>query len=437
MENIAVSVIIPVYNVEKYLAACLDSVISQDIQEIELICVNDGSMDSSQEILNAYAKKDKRIVVINQENKGLSGARNAGVECARGEYIFFLDSDDCLVEHVLRKLYITAKTENAEIVTFDAECFYETDELKKKEYKDNYYQRKKEYAGVWTGEELYCELMENDDFCDSACIMMIKNSWLKKTGISFVPGILHEDCLFSFQCYMNVKRIIHKKWKCIRYRIREHSIMTSRPSFCSLMGRLTCYKEIFRFLMRNKFSDRTEAAIAKYMELIMYNIKYVDFALKDEEKKATEKFPAVDRLLMNSLGIGKSGRYTMNAAIYELGFWTLICRTEKIILYGAGKIGTIVWNYLKLKGMSEKVVGFAVSDKAADNKNVLDGLRVQQINEYEIDGKILVLITARWDFQTDMIDRAHSAGFGNIEVIDFRLEQCIRHVMEKEQIERY
>lgn len=89
-----VSILIPVYNVENYLEKCLDSVISQTMNNIEIICVNDGSTDHSGEILEKYQKKDKRIIVVNKENGGLPSARNAGMEIARGKYIGFVDSDD-------------------------------------------------------------------------------------------------------------------------------------------------------------------------------------------------------------------------------------------------------------------------------------------------------------------------------------------------------
>jgi len=105
MGQIDISVIIPVYNVEKYLAECLESVISQDMGNIELVCVNDGSKDSSLDILKAYAEKDDRILIIEQGNQGLSCARNAGIDRAGGEYILFLDSDDCLAEHALKGMY--------------------------------------------------------------------------------------------------------------------------------------------------------------------------------------------------------------------------------------------------------------------------------------------------------------------------------------------
>jgi glycosyltransferase involved in cell wall biosynthesis len=92
-----VSVIIPVYNVEAYLRECLDSILAQDLSDIEIICVNDGSIDNSLSILQHYASQDERIIIISQENSGAASARNNGLKKARGEYIFIPDSDDYLL----------------------------------------------------------------------------------------------------------------------------------------------------------------------------------------------------------------------------------------------------------------------------------------------------------------------------------------------------
>ena len=112
---VKVSVIVPVYNVEIYLADCLDSVLQQTLKDIEIICINDGSTDKSPEILAEYAKKDPRITIISQENKGLSSARNRGLEVATGEYVAFLDSDDWVDPDYYEKLYNTAVKYDAQI----------------------------------------------------------------------------------------------------------------------------------------------------------------------------------------------------------------------------------------------------------------------------------------------------------------------------------
>ncbi len=110
-----ISVIIPVYNVENYLAKCLDSVINQTYQDLEIICINDGSTDNSPKILDEYLKKDKRIKLINQENQGLSGARNTGLKNAKGEYISFIDSDDWIDQNYFEKLFDAITKTNSDI----------------------------------------------------------------------------------------------------------------------------------------------------------------------------------------------------------------------------------------------------------------------------------------------------------------------------------
>ena len=118
MHEPLISIIIPVYNVEKYLSECLDSVIAQTYQNWEAICVNDGSPDNCAQILDKYTKKDKRFIVINKENEGLSMARNKGLRYAKGEYIYFLDSDDSIHPQLLEVTYNLAQKYDAELVSF-------------------------------------------------------------------------------------------------------------------------------------------------------------------------------------------------------------------------------------------------------------------------------------------------------------------------------
>lgn len=112
-----ISVIIPVYNVEKYLSECLDSVINQTFSDIEIICINDGSTDNSEKILKKYAKKDKRIKIISQNNSGVVTARNKAIASAKSEYIYPLDSDDIITPDCLEKLYNAIISGKGDIIT--------------------------------------------------------------------------------------------------------------------------------------------------------------------------------------------------------------------------------------------------------------------------------------------------------------------------------
>ena len=120
----AISIIIPVYNVEKYLKRCLDSVLNQTFTDWEAICVNDGSPDNSDKILAEYAARDKRFKIVNKQNGGLSDARNAGFPHAHGEYIMYLDSDDFIHPQTMEIAYAMAKRDNSDIVSFTYDRHY-------------------------------------------------------------------------------------------------------------------------------------------------------------------------------------------------------------------------------------------------------------------------------------------------------------------------
>ena len=127
--GVKVSVVIPVYNGEKYIGECLDTVLGQTLKEIEVICVDDGSTDDTMKVLKKYAKNDARLIVISQENKNAGAARNNGLKYVAGKYVIFLDADDFFERDLLKKMYERAEEVNAEIVVVNSDAYYE--DLKK------------------------------------------------------------------------------------------------------------------------------------------------------------------------------------------------------------------------------------------------------------------------------------------------------------------
>ena len=115
-ETPKISVLVPIYNVEKYLRQCLDSLVGQTLQEIEIICINDGSTDSSPEIIQEYAQNDSRVKVITKKNSGYGDSMNRGLAKASGEYIGILESDDFLEKNAFERLYRLAKKHDADVV---------------------------------------------------------------------------------------------------------------------------------------------------------------------------------------------------------------------------------------------------------------------------------------------------------------------------------
>ncbi len=129
-----VSVIIPVYNSEKYLGECLESVLAQTLKQIEIICVDDGSQDRSLTIISEYAERDARIQIVRQAHKGVSAARNTGIRKACGKYLYFMDCDDLLEPEALKLLYERAERDSLDI-TFFKMIIYEPQQLIEKEPK--------------------------------------------------------------------------------------------------------------------------------------------------------------------------------------------------------------------------------------------------------------------------------------------------------------
>ncbi len=125
MNRTLISIVVPVYNVEQYIEACMDSLLAQTYTNIEILAVNDGSKDHSLDLLNAYAKKDDRVIVLNKENGGLSDARNYGMKHMKGEYVAFVDSDDLVSPRYIEAMYEAIVKEDLEIAVCDMQYFYE------------------------------------------------------------------------------------------------------------------------------------------------------------------------------------------------------------------------------------------------------------------------------------------------------------------------
>ena len=244
-----VSVIIPIYNVEEYIEECIESVRRQSLSEIEMVCVNDGTLDSSMKIVKRLAEEDSRIVIIDKENGGLSSARNAGLKAATGEYICFLDSDDLLKEKALELLWEQAKENDACDIFFSAESFYETEELAKKHkvYK-TYYQRKDVYEGIYTGQDLFCKMIAAGDFKPSVCLQFIKRSFVEQHHLRFYDGIVHEDQLFTMQLMTLAEHILYLDEMLYMRRVREESIMTKGRGIKNAYGYFITIKEAIPFI---------------------------------------------------------------------------------------------------------------------------------------------------------------------------------------------
>lgn len=247
MNDIKISVIVPVYNVEEFLEESIESVISQkNFSEIELILIDDGSTDNSGKIIDKYKRKYENIYGFFQKNSGQSAARNKGIEYAKGEYLYFLDSDDLIPNYSLEYLSDLAKKEDLELILFEGESFFdESANSKKIEGFD--YTRNKEYKEIQDGKKMFAAMMDNKDFFASPCLQFLRRDILLKHNISFLEGHIHEDELFSYQLLLSSSRVKCIKKNLFFRRLRSNSTITSNNYEKRIVSLKSIIEETIKF----------------------------------------------------------------------------------------------------------------------------------------------------------------------------------------------
>lgn len=270
-----ISVIIPIYNVEKYIKQCLESVLNQTYKNLEIILVNDGTKDSSMEIIEEYLL-DERIIVINKENGGLSSARNYGLEKVTGEYIYFLDSDDWLEENTLEILI-----NNSNDVDIVRGNFYYYDEIKNTKILPKF---KLEY-----NKNLEAKFLLQDGVEIMVWNKLYRTSFIKKNNLKFVEGIIHEDEEFTFKTYMLNPKVEYLEKVTYNYRInRANSIMngSKKNSSINSLGKIVENFEKQLKFISNPFIQLRYILRVYYLKIFLFRGK--DKIIPIEEIKRFE-----------------------------------------------------------------------------------------------------------------------------------------------------
>ena len=287
-QGIIVSVIMPAYNEERYLAQSLDSVLNQSLKQTEIICIDDGSEDGTLEILEEYRERNEKIRVIRHAHGGQSRARNAGMEAAAGKYLLFLDSDDLLEEDALLKLVERAQRQDLDLLLYNMSPFWEDPSMDSTgESYRRFYQRSRdpEYEQVNTGLSLQEILIRNGDYQPSACAYLLKREMAASHGLSFYPGILHEDNLFTFKAMQAAERAGLYSEELYRRRLHPGSIMTTETNFNNAYGYLVCGNEMIRSAaLRQGFGSFTDAQ-AEIIRRMQMHAAQIWSTLSDAQKE--------------------------------------------------------------------------------------------------------------------------------------------------------
>lgn len=253
MVNPRISIIVPVYNVGKYLRNCMDSLVNQTFRDIEIIAVNDGSTDSSLDILFDYANIDDRVKIINQQNQGLSGARNSGIAKATGEYIIFVDSDDWIDLDTCQVAYAACLDNNADVVFWSYVREYENLSLPKVIFKeDRIFDHKqceklhRRFAGL-VGNEL--SNVEDLDNLVTAWGKLYRRDIIANNSLDFVDlkkiGT-YEDGLFNLYYFGYVKKAVFIN-KCFNHYLKSNSTALTKTYKPKLFAQ---YKKLFEIMSK-------------------------------------------------------------------------------------------------------------------------------------------------------------------------------------------
>lgn len=269
---VKISIIICVYNGEKYIGNAIESVLNQSLEDIELIIINDGSTDNTLDIANSYLL-DPRVKIISQSNEGLGASRNTGIRHASGEYLGFLDADDWLEEDMCEITYNEAKANDTDITMFQIINYnpetgerYESDWFNLKNLDESFDNR------VFSPEETKDVLF---DYSVSACQKIYKTSFLKSIDAEFPEGIYFEDMPFFYHVYLNAERVsIIRRHLYVR---QKHDSSITEKIDAKFLDTVPAGQELFKRLVEGGFYEDYK------FDLIAYKINGPRMALASME----------------------------------------------------------------------------------------------------------------------------------------------------------
>jgi len=296
---VKVSIIVPVYNSEIHLRACINSLLDQSLDDYEIILVNDGSTDASSEIIEEYANNNKNIIVIHKPNGGASSARNEGIKVATGEYILFVDSDDLLLPNAAETLYKLISKANADIAMFRMRKISIDGKIAEEEL---LFEPNSEFSGQEIITRL-CPLFLEGNALNEVCKNMYKTDFIKKNKLEFPQNqIIGEDLLFNLKAFSRAHKVIYTGEICYQYVRHRGSITSSEMNigeFKNLYSELVRFAETCRIDYSNgKLCNRFSGyVVSQLIGVYLSNRKFIE---KKSKVINLLKEPFVYHVLVNA-----------------------------------------------------------------------------------------------------------------------------------------
>lgn len=333
MKKYDVSIIVPVYNTEKYLSKCLDSILNQSHNNIEIILINDGSTDSSLNIIREYSEKYENIVVINQVNKGQGEARNQGIKISSADYITFVDSDDWISEDYIKILYTSVIDNDADISVGNIIGVL-SNNMK------NIHYPKFKYCEL-IGKDAVSYLLLDKELKSYPCAKLFKKNLFINNEIAFPGKMYYEDLAVVMQSTFYANKVILLN-KYIYYYLQNNESSTRTPNMKNITDRLKALTIIKEFFIKNKcfefYSDRYRHFCLFHLYLIINQINDWNFKISYDEiiqyivnlievdfSKKLINNTQLDKEIKSNLIILKSNKY-----LYKI-YWFLQKAYKKIM----------------------------------------------------------------------------------------------------------
>lgn len=390
---VKISIIVPVYNVEKYLEKCLDSILIQEFKEYEIICIDDCSTDSSSEILKKYQKKYSNIYVIsNSINKGLSYGRNVGIQRANGKYLLFVDSDDWLIDkEVLGHLYTKAE-------------YYQTDLLR---YRLNLDKTAFHSNKPQEGKKCFVELVENNSYRWESVRNFVRREFIVNNSIKFDEKVYGcEDILFSTKCILEASRCLEIPDKFYFYNQHVGSITRSTVTNKNVEGILKTLVQLY-----NLFSIE-DSLNAKYGLLKL--IGQIDNMCWNILWGLNEKLSFKgwdDSIILLYENVFKEGSLLVYNEIFFN--WDKILNTSHLYIYGAGKASEELWKHTMNR---IHYTGIIVTQNTV-NTSFWNGIKIYEVTDSAIDKSGLVLLSVTGAAREEIRKVLKQNNFSNVLVV--------------------
>lgn len=320
------SVIVPVYNVEKYLKRCLESILVQSWNDYEIILVDDGSTDSSAQICDLYAEKYEMIRVIHKENKGLSDTRNRGIEEASGEYVYFPDSDDWLEPNTFSELSDVIEELTYDIISFNRE-FVTSEE-------DKLISAKSRIQKL-SGKQALLEMLKQSDVTGFANDKIYRKKLFLDNDIEFPVGKYYEDLGTNYKLFLKATKVYVTNQKYYHYLITNPDSITQSWNEQKLQDMFGFYREIYYSpLIREKFEElEIEILQAFYINGLIHILSSLYKSNISAQYSDIEK-DIKQEIVKNSIGVTKllNQPNKIKYLLYKLGLLKILFETQSKLL---------------------------------------------------------------------------------------------------------